>query len=349
MTWQAPNIEPISSAYDDRLMAVINNKTKPLNSLGKLEKLAFSLGKIQQTRRPYVAPAAHIVFAADHGVVEAGVSAFPQAVTQQMVANFASGGAAINVFCRQHDIALEVMDIGVKGDLTGIINISHAKVAEGTQNFLHGPAMTSNDCQAALMLGGARVTHMLNNGIKCFSFGEMGIGNTTSATALLCKLHRLDVAQATGRGTGIDNEGLSRKQQVIEQSLARLADDISAFELLCEVGGLEIAALTGAMLTAGAANVPFVVDGIIATAAVSLAAAMSPAVLERAIFAHQGAEPGHQLALQALNAEPLLQLDLALGEGTGAVLAWPLLQSACLMMREMASFADAGVSEQNAE
>ncbi|WP_119395275.1 nicotinate-nucleotide--dimethylbenzimidazole phosphoribosyltransferase [Salinibius halmophilus] len=348
MTWQAPNIEPISSAYDDRLMAVINNKTKPLNSLGKLEQLAFALGRIQQTRRPKVAPAAHIVFAADHGVVASGVSAFPQEVTQQMVANFANGGAAINVFCRQHDITLEVMDVGVKGDISAIQGVAHAKVAHGTNNFLHEPAMTSSDCQAALMLGGARVTHLLNSGIKCFSFGEMGIGNTTSATALLTKLHQLDVATATGRGTGVDDAGLQRKQQVIEQALARLPEQISPFELLCEVGGLEIAALTGAMLTAAAANVPFIVDGIIATAAVSVAAAMAPNMIERAIFAHQGAEPGHQLALQALNAQPLLHLDLALGEGTGAVLAWPLLQSACLMMREMASFADAGVSEQNA-
>lgn len=345
MTWQAPVIEPISSAYDDRLRAVIDGKTKPLKSLGKLEALAFQLGRIQQTRKPRVSPAAHIVFAADHGVANDGVSAFPQAVTQQMVANFANGGAAINVFCRQHDIQLEVMDVGVKGDLSHLDAIVHAKVAKGTHSLAQQAAMSSSDCQAALMLGSARVTHLLNTGIKCFSFGEMGIGNTTAAAALLCQLHDLDVQQATGRGTGLTDEGLRHKQAVIRQALARLPKDVSAFELLCEVGGLEIAALAGAMLAAGDNNVPFIVDGIIATAALSVAAKMSPAVLERAIFSHQGAEPGHQLALQALQAKPLLALDLALGEGTGAVLAWPLLHSACLMMREMASFADAGVSQ----
>lgn len=327
------------------LRAKVDGKTKPLGALGQLETLALKVGVVQQTLQPRLARPVILVFAGDHGIVAEGVSPFPQEVTYQMVLNFLGGGAAINVFARQNGIVLRVVDAGVKGEFPATVGLIAAKVGPGTASFLRGPAMTHDQCAQAIELGRKLAAAEIMSGSNVLGFGEMGIGNTTSAAALMSVLCNLSPADCVGRGTGLDDAGVQRKQAVIEQALAfhghGVADPLQA---LMTFGGFEIAMMTGAMLGAAEQGALLLIDGFIATTALLVAARLQPAILEYAVFSHRSGEAGHSRLLAELHAQPLLDLGMRLGEGTGAALAYPIVQAAVNFLNEMASFESAGVS-----
>lgn len=325
--------------------SAIDNKTKPPGSLGQLEAIAVQLATVQNTLSPAVDPARVIVFGADHGVTDEGVSAFPAEVTIQMMANFAAGGAAVCVLSASANASLEVIDVGVNGDLSQFPSIVQQKVAMGTRNLAKSAAMSHEELDSALQVGREAVVRAAKEGMRCIALGEMGIGNTTSAAILTGLMCTPDAALVTGRGTGLSDEQMPVKQRVVAAAIARLcAMQDDPLECLREAGGLEIAALVGSMLEAPANKMPVIVDGFIVTAAALIACRIRPAVREVLFFAHQSAEVGHRVALETLNAKPLLQLDMRLGEGSAAALAIPLLRGAAAVMSDMASFADAGVS-----
>ncbi len=342
-----PAITPIADAdLQTRLQHKIDHKTKPLGALGRLEGLALQLGLIQRSETVALTQPQMVVFAADHGVAAEGVSAFPQAVTVQMVANMLAGGAAINVFARQHAFALQVVDAGVAADLPAHPQLQQRKVAFGTRNLCVEPAMTLNEAHTALRAGMEVVQGLPGNLV---AFGEMGIGNTSAAALLLARLAGVSVMQATGRGTGLSDEQLTHKQYVLARALARNPAATAPLQALADVGGFEIAMMTGAMLQAASERRVVLVDGFIAGAAALVAHALVPAVKDYLVFCHRSAERGHDLLLAHLDARPLLALDLRLGEGSGALLAWPLVQSAGAFLNDMASFEAAGVSGKAAE
>lgn len=330
------------------LQAKIDGKTKPLGALGQLERLALQIGLAQQTLSPGLKHPALLVFAGDHGAAKAGVSAYPQDVTWQMVANYLAGGAAINVFARQHGLNLQIVDAGVAHDFGTLPGLVDAKVAPGTRNYIEEPAMSPAERDLAMSRGAGLVRDLAARGCQVVGFGEMGIGNTASASLLTHGLTGASLAECIGRGTGLDDAGLARKRALLEQAWARHGaagggDD--PLQLLAEFGGFEIAMMVGAMLAAAENKMMILVDGFIVGAAALVAWRIAPALRAYCIFSHRSAEPGHQAQLQAMAAEPLLDLGLRLGEGTGAALAWPLVQSAVAFLNEMASFASAGVSE----
>jgi nicotinate-nucleotide--dimethylbenzimidazole phosphoribosyltransferase len=328
-----------------RLDEAINNKTKPLGSLGALETLAKQLGLIQRTTAISVDQPAILVFAGDHGVVAEGISAYPQDVTWQMVENFLANGAAINVFARQNGAALYVVDAGVNHDFGSRPGLIDRKVAYGTRNFALEAAMTPEQCATAMEHGAALVADLPGNVI---GFGEMGIGNTTAAAALMHKLAGVPVADCVGAGTGLSAQGVLNKQRVIEAAAARHAGVSEPLAVLATFGGFEIAMMAGAMLQAAALRKTLLIDGFIVTAALLAASRLAPAVLDCCVFAHCSDEAGHRRMLEQLGARPLLQLGMRLGEGTGAALALPLLHAAANFMNEMATFASASVSEKSA-
>ena len=325
-----------------RLQARIDNKTKPLGSLGQLEALMQRLGLIMGSETPLLKQPQLMVFAGDHGLAARGVSAFPPDVTWQMVENFLAGGAAVSVLARQHGLALTVVDAGVRHDFAPRPGLIQAKVAPGTADALEQPAMTPDQCATALGAGRELLATQPGN---VLILGEMGIGNTSSAALLLARLAGLPIADCVGRGTGLDNAQLARKTEILGQVLARHPDARSPLEALQCFGGFEIAMMVGAVLQAALERRVILVDGFITSSAVLVAARLQPAVLERCVFAHRSNEQAHRLMLDQLQAQPLLDLGLRLGEGSGAALAWPLLESACRILAEMASFASAGVSE----
>jgi nicotinate-nucleotide--dimethylbenzimidazole phosphoribosyltransferase len=327
----------------------IDRKTKPLGALGLLEKTALKIGLIQQTLTPALNNPQMLVFAGDHGAAKAGVSAFPQEVTWQMVENFLAGGAAINVFARQNGFGLSVVDAGVAHDFgeqrAGLIDV---KVAAGTANYIEQPAMTVAQCAQAIEQG-AGIVLGAAAGCNVVGFGEMGIGNTASASLLTHCLTGLPLAECVGRGTGLDDAGLARKQDLLDQALVRYRNgggDNDPFKVLAEFGGFEIASMVGAMLAAAEAKMVLLIDGFIVGSAALVASRLAPALLDYCVFCHRSAEAGHRTQLLAMGAEPLLDLGLRLGEGTGAALAYPLVQSAVAFLNEMASFESAGVSDQ---
>ena len=323
----------------------LDTLTKPPGSLGALEELAIQLSAITGELKPTVIPPAVLVFAADHGVAAEGVSAFPQEVTTQMVANFANGGAAINVFARQIGAQIEVVDVGVASTLT-IPGVTQAKVRAGTANMVVEDAMRAGEAVAALDVGVAAVERAKTAGANCIVVGEMGIANTTASSAMLAALLGVPVAHVVGTGTGINSTQQAHKIAVIECAIsARQANPEAPLEVLAKLGGLEIAAMTGAYIAAAAHRLPAIVDGFIATVAALTACRLCPAVRGYLIFGHRSQEPGHDIALKALDAKPLLDMGMRLGEGSGAALAYPLLQAATAMVVEMATFADAGVSD----
>jgi nicotinate-nucleotide--dimethylbenzimidazole phosphoribosyltransferase len=330
-------------ALEAALRHAIDNQTKPLGALGRLESLALQLGLVLGERTPRLREPQLLVFAADHGIAARGVSAYPSDVTWQMVHNFLGGGAAASVLARQHGLALTVIDAGVAHDFAPQPGLLRAKVAAGSADMTQGPAMTGHQCRAALQVGRSAVADRPGNAVL---LGEMGIGNTSAAAVLTARLTGRPLASCVGRGTGLDDAGLQRKLGVLQQAVDRHADAWDPLDLLARLGGLEIAALTGAALQAAAERRVIVVDGYISSAAVAVAAALSPAVLQRCVFAHASAEPGHRALLAHLGAEPLLDLGLRLGEGSGAALAWPLLESATRLLAEMASFDSAQVSRE---
>ena len=331
------------------LQARIDGKTKPPGSLGQLERLALQVGQVQQSLTPSLDRPRLLVFAGDHGAARAGVSAYPQEVTWQMVENFLSGGAAINVFARLNGLELQVIDAGVAHDFGARQGLVDAKIAFGTRSYLEQAAMSSAERDAALVRGAAIVHALAEQGCRVIGFGEMGIGNTAAASLLTHHLTGTPLADCVGRGTGLDDAGLARKQALLAQAARRaaLAPDADALSVLAEFGGFEIAMMSGAMLAAAERGLLLLIDGFIVTSALLVAARLAPAICDYCVFCHRSAEPGHLAQLRALDAEPLLDLDLRLGEGTGAALAWPLVRAAAAFLNEMASFVSAGVSSQS--
>lgn len=328
----------------DALQTKIDQKTKPLGALGRLEQLALQIGLIQNTLTPQLKRPVVMLFAGDHGIVEAGVSPYPQAVTQQMVMNFLAGGAGVNVFGRQHNMQVRVIDAGVNHVFTPHADLVGAKVGMGTASFAKVTAMTDDQCELAIQKGAELAKQELATGSNVLAFGEMGIGNTSSAAALMAVLCDLPVKQCVGRGTGLDDAGLQHKTAVIEQAIQLHQNVDTPIKALSTFGGFEIAMMVGAMLSAAENKAVLIIDGFIATAALLVASRIEPAILDYCVFAHLSDESGHALLLEQLNATPLLQLNMRLGEGTGAVMAYPLLQAAVNFLNEMASFESAHVS-----
>jgi nicotinate-nucleotide--dimethylbenzimidazole phosphoribosyltransferase len=337
-------IGPINKEKGEEARNYIDTLTKPPGSLGRLEELAIQLAEIQAAKLPAVTPPGVIVFAADHGVTAEGVSAFPKEVTAQMVANFLHGGAAINVFSRQIGALFKIVDVGVA------TNIEHddlivRKVGSGTANFYKERAMSKEDAEKAINIGFEQAEGLITKGIKCLIVGEMGIGNTTSSSAILAAVTGGNLSALIGCGTGIPPEKLSHKQQIIAHALENLKPDPKdPIDILSKVGGFEIAAMAGSMIAAAQHRIPILVDGFICTMSAILADMLANGCRDYMIIGHESVEPGHLAAIEWLGKRPLLKLDMRLGEGSGAAIAFPILQSAALMINEMATFATAGIS-----
>jgi nicotinate-nucleotide--dimethylbenzimidazole phosphoribosyltransferase len=335
------------------LQHLLDHKTKPLGALGRIEALALQIGLILRTERPTLVQPQMVVFAGDHGLAARGVSAYPADVTWQMVENFLAGGAAVSVLAHQHGLALTVVDAGVRHDFAPRAQLLYRKVAYGTADAHDGPAMTRAQCDAALQSGREVVRGLPGNALL---LGEMGIGNTSSASLLLARLTGESIEHCVGRGTGLDAAGVARKLAVLRAVLAAHPQAVEPLQALAAFGGFEIAMLVGAVQQAVAERRVVVVDGFITGAAVLVAQKIASAaggshasgrsIGDGCVFAHRSDEAGHALMLRALGATPLLDLGLRLGEGSGAALAWPLLHSATLLLNEMASFEGAGVATQ---
>ena len=328
--------------------APLNNLTKPLGSLGRLEELALKLWRIQGQRPLQVDPAAIYTVAGDHGVVEEGISPFPQAVTRQMVLNFLNNGAAINVLSQIGGINHYVVDAGCKGEIfEPHSRLLHRKVASGSANFVTGPALSEEECLACLENGFNLAKDAADKGVRCLGLGEMGIGNTTPAAALFAAYFNLPPEAVAGPGAGLNADGVRRKSEVIQRALGANKQAVSSgdsFSILAALGGLEIATLTGLVLGGAACNLVVVVDGFISTAAYAAAWKMCPIVREYCVFSHLSQENAHKAILNCLGEKPLLDLDMRLGEGTGAALAIYLLRCAAGIFNDMATFETAGIS-----
>ena len=341
----APN-----SAIKPALRQKINQKTKPLGALGHLEEIALQIGLIQNTLTPQLNKPTMLVFAGDHGIAASGVSAYPQTVTAQMVLNFLAGGAAINVFARQNNMQLRVIDAGVNHEFAPNRYLINAKIAKGTANFLYVPAMSQAQCEQALALGVSLVQKEIEAGSNVLGFGEMGIANTSSASCLMSVLCGLPIEQCVGRGTGLDEAGLIKKTEILKQAINQHVhvshlSTPSAMQALSTFGGFEIAMMAGAMLGAAEQKTLLLIDGFIASSALLVAAKLQPNILHYCVFGHCSNESAHRKLLDYLGAKTLLDIGLRLGEGTGAVLAYPLIQASVNFLNDMASFASAGVSE----
>lgn len=339
-------IEPPSNPELERKIRLrLDSLTKPPGSLGRLESIALWYCMARGEVLPAPPRKRCFIFCADHGVTAAGVSPYPREVTRQMALNFALGGAAINVLCRQAGIEAVVVDVGVDGDIDPAAGVIDRKVARGTANLAEQPAMTADQCEKAILTGAALAHEAVDEGFTLLLGGEMGIGNTTAAAAVGAALLGRGGKDLAGRGAGIDDEGLSRKAALIDQALARAdVDPTDALQVLTEFGGLEIAALCGMMLGAAARRTPVLVDGFIATAAALAAVRLAPAARGYLLFAHRSAEQGHRMLLESLEAAPVLDLDMRLGEGSGAALAATVVDRALSLYREMATFDSAGIS-----
>ncbi|ENX15384.1 nicotinate-nucleotide-dimethylbenzimidazole phosphoribosyltransferase [Acinetobacter sp. CIP 64.2] len=338
---QQPDLDAKQQAEQRQLQL-----TKPTGALGQLEQLAIQLASLQGTLHPQIQQPWITIFAGDHGVVAENISAYPQAVTRQMLQNFASGGAAISVIAKHHHAHLQVVDCGTVGEAYDYVGVERHCIRAGTANFAQQVAMTEQECLAALQLGKDCVDRAKAQAADIFIAGEMGIGNTCSASALACLLLHEGAAQLTGVGTGINNQQLQHKIAVIDQAVKlhqqNVADD--ALKILAAVGGLEIAAMTGAYIRCAQIGLPIVVDGFISSVAALCAVRMQPQSYAWMLFGHQSAEYGHQRVLNALDAQPILNMNLRLGEGSGAGAALSMLQLACVLHNQMATFAEAAVT-----
>lgn len=349
MTMKYNQITPITNDLTKAGWQKIDMKTKPQGSLGKLEELSVQMCGIQKTLNPKVNHKASFVFAADHGIAEEGVSAFPKEVTKQMVTNFLNHGAAINVLCDHNDIDISIIDIGIQGEMENPGTLLNEKINHGTQNFALTQAMSAKEAEKALEAGAAifRKKNRVQK-IDLIGLGEMGIANTSSATAIIAAATGVSVADCVGKGSGIDEQGLRHKQKVIEKALAfHQPDPGNAFDILCKVGGFEIAGMAGAALEAAANESAVVLDGLISTAAGVIAYLINPNVADYFISGHKSVEKGHVAALKMLNLQPMLDLNFRLGEGTGAALTMNIVEAACRIVNDMASFEEAGVSQKS--
>jgi len=338
------NISPIDKAILAELENKINLKTKPLGALGMLESIALKIGQIQQSLAPKIVNPHVIVFAGDHGLANDGVSAYPQEVTHQMVLNFLGGGAAINVFCKQNNIRLKVVDAGVNHEFDILPNLINAKVGMGTKSALTNTAMSMDEVNKCIALGADNVKNTVDTDCNIIGFGEMGIGNTSSASLIMHYLTKQPIEDCVGKGTGVNEEQLLIKLSVLKNVISFHGDLNSPLEILSAIGGFEIAQMVGAYLQAAEHKMTILVDGFITTAAFALACVIEPNVKEYAIFSHQSEEKGHHYFLNYLNVTPLLSIGLRLGEGTGSALVMPLIQSSVNFLTEMSSFESAGVS-----
>jgi nicotinate-nucleotide--dimethylbenzimidazole phosphoribosyltransferase len=330
-----------------QLQHIIDHKTKPLGALGMLEQLALQIGMVFQSTTPSIKKPHIVVFAADHGIAKEGVSAYPPEVTAQMVLNFVNGGAAINVFCRQHGVDLTIVDAGVNYEFAPDLPVVNNKIGKGTASFLSGPAMQIKDVYTCLQKGGEVVHKIAAGGCNAIGFGEMGIGNTSCASVLMSTLCNLPINECVGKGTGVSEDGLRNKIRVLEKAIATYKGSNDVYSIMAHFGGFEVIQMAGAMLAAKAKNMLLLVDGFIATSAFLCACKIDPSIKENAVFCHQSNEQAHKRLLEILGVTPLLQLNMRLGEGTGCALAFPLIQSAVAFLNEMASFEAAGVSNKD--
>lgn len=340
-------IDALDDRLNEDLRRKIDTKTKPVGALGRLESLAAQIGRIQDSLSPTLKRPHLVVFAADHGAARAGVSAYPQDVTWQMVENFLAGGAAINVFARQNGISLRIVDAGVAHEFGKRDGLIHGKIAAGTANYIEQPAMSGAQRDKAMAFGRQLAHTLAQGGCNTLAFGEMGIGNTAAASLITHCLTGVPLAQVVGRGTGLDDAGLDLKLTLLSQALRRGGIPTNPLEVLAEYGGFEIAMMVGAMFGAAEKRMVMIIDGFIVTAATILAHALIPEVADYCVFAHHSGEPGHAHQLRHLNAAPLFDLGLRLGEGTGAALAFPMVNAAAGFLSEMASFESAGVSDRD--
>lgn len=334
-------MDMVPEDFQSSLKRAIDSKTKPVGSLGRIETLAAQLAMIQNSLKPVAERCQLTIFAADHGMARAGVSVYPQDVTRQMVANFLAGGAAANVFSKTLGVEVQVVDCGVAGDPIETAALRSCRIAAGTANAIERPAMNAHQCASALA-NGRQIGLEGRHHAACF--GEMGIGNTSSASLIAAKILGEPVDELVGRGTGLEADGVRRKRALLESAASRTPAQLTPVEALTEYGGFEIATMAGAMTGAAESGKIVIVDGFIATAAALCARKIFPGCERNFVYAHRSAEAGHKRLLDALDATPLLDLDMRLGEGTGALLAWPLVQAAAAMLRDMASFDSAGVS-----
>ena len=329
------------------LQEKIDNLTKPKGSLGRLETLALQIGLIQQTLSPTLRHPQNIVFAGDHGIVEEGVSIAPKEVTWQQVCHFThpQGTGGVNFLCRQHGFTLKVVDAGVDFDLPRDRGIIDLKVARGTRNFLHGPAMTPEQMEQCLAGGAQVVRQCFEEGSNVLSFGEMGIGNTSPSSIWMSYFTGIPLAECVGAGSGLDKSGVRHKLDVLNRSVANYSGDGSPRDIIRWFGGFEMVMAVGAMLQAAELGMVILVDGFIMTSCMLAASRLYPEVLDYAVFGHCGDESGHRKLLDALGAEPLLSLGLRLGEGTGAICAWPIVDSAVRMINQMDTFSGADITK----
>ena len=339
------NIEAIDFTLESEIIQKIKNKTKPLGSLGTLEEIAKKLCLIQKTLSPKLTKPSMIVFAADHGIVKNhSVSSCPQEVTSQMVFNFLKGGAGINAFCDQHHFDLSVVDAGVNYNFEENIGLINAKIGKGTKDYTVEPAMTMDECEKAFIISSEIVYQKFKNGCNIISFGEMGIGNTSSASLLMSAVTKIPIEKCIGRGAGLTNEALENKIKILSKAKKFHGVNKNPMINLKNFGGYEIAMMTAAMLQAAELKMVVIIDGFIATSALLIAQQLDMNVLDYCLFSHVSNEQGHIKMLEFLNATPILHLGLRLGEGTGAVIAYPIIQSAEIMINQMASFESAGVA-----
>jgi nicotinate-nucleotide--dimethylbenzimidazole phosphoribosyltransferase len=332
-----------SKISSETIQQKIDNKTKPLGALGKLEIIAHQIATIQQTLEIQITKPTLVVFAADHGIANHGVSAYPQEVTRQMVENFLTEGAAINVFCKQNNIDLKIVDAGVNYDFPKIEKLIDKKVAKGTQSFLQTPAMSLQELNLAFQFGKEITVQVANSGANCIGFGEMGIGNTSSASVLMSVLTQIPIADCVGKGTGVDIEKYNRKVQLLSDAIST-HNSTNFEETIACFGGFEIIQMAGAMLEAYQKNMIILVDGFIATVSYLIASIKNPEIKKNVIFCHCSSEKAHITLLNYLNAKSLINLEMRLGEGSGVAVAFPIIHSAVAFFNEMASFESAGVS-----
>ncbi len=342
------SVETVSSEKKAELQQKIDSKTKPIGSLGRLEELALKLGLIQNSLSPVLNKPTILVFAGDHGIAAEGVSAYPQEVTHQMVFNFLTGGAAICVFSRQNNINLKIIDAGVNYDFPSDTELINMKVAKGTKSYISNRAMTREQCVEAIQRGGELVEEVFKNGCNVVGFGEMGIGNTSSAAILMSLICDYPISDCVGKGTGLDDEGVKKKANILKSAINRHVSVLNKedpLDILSVFGGFEIAMITGAMLKAASLKMVVLIDGFIVTSALLIASKLESKILEYCIFCHESNEAGHKKMLEFLKVKPLINLDMRLGEGTGVALAYPLIESAANFLNNMASFEEANVSK----
>ena len=340
------NITPTNKEFETQIDNKIDHKTKPLHSLGTLEKIAKKLCLIQDTLEPTLKNPTMLVFAGDHGIVKNHpVSSCPQEVTPQMVLNFLEGGAGINVFCKQHNFDLSVVDCGVNFDFEPNDKLIDAKIAKGTKDYSVEPAMTAEQCEKALKIAAEIVAEKQENGSNIISVGEMGIGNTSSASLLMSAVIKIPIEECIGKGAGLDSNGVLTKIKILTQVQEFHGVSEDPFVNLQNFGGFEIAMMAGAMLKAAELRMTIIIDGFIATSSLLIAQAIDPNVLDYCLYSHVSNEQGHLKMLDFLNATAILHLDLRLGEGTGAAIAYPIIQSSEIMINQMASFQSADVTD----